>query len=163
LAGMCTGLNPDFDPWREVAPFANQLLEGHTSAPPLPPKITLRDLLNPKTVRALLSGDQREWLLDTGFEIARRAIHLPMLAENVLNRAERGDLVVQASPGPALERDLRRLERAVQRLTNAVMFASFAISGAVFYAAGEYAISGVGFVLAGLALLRVVLGRGRRV
>jgi predicted unusual protein kinase regulating ubiquinone biosynthesis (AarF/ABC1/UbiB family) len=163
LSGLCTGLNPNFDPWHEVAPFANQLLEEHTSAPPLPPKITPRDLLNPKTVRALLSGDQREWLLDTGFEIARRAVHLPVLAETVLNRAEHGELVVQASPSPAMERDLRRLERAAQRLTNAVVFAGFAISSAVLYAAGEYAISAVGCVLAVLTLLRGVVGRGGRV
>ncbi|MBN1564507.1 MAG: AarF/ABC1/UbiB kinase family protein, partial [Anaerolineae bacterium] len=161
LSGLCTGLNPDFDPWAEVAPFVNQMLAEHNIGFRLPPKITPRDLLNPNTVRALLSGDHREWLTDTGLDLARRAIQLPIMAETVFARAERGDLVVQAAASPAMQRDLRRLERAAYRLTYAMVFAGLAISSTVLYTAGESTLSIGGFVLAGLAGLRVVFGGGR--
>jgi predicted unusual protein kinase regulating ubiquinone biosynthesis (AarF/ABC1/UbiB family) len=155
LSGLAIGLNPDFDPWAEVAPFAQTLLEE--SDIPIPPKFSLRDLTNPQTLRALLSSNNREWVAHALFEMGRRALRLPVLAEDALRRAERGDLTVQAAPSPAMERELRRLERVGNRLAAAVMFAGLAVSSAILYAAGEQTLGAVGFALAGVTLVRVLL------
>jgi predicted unusual protein kinase regulating ubiquinone biosynthesis (AarF/ABC1/UbiB family) len=159
LSGLATGLDPTFDPWREVAPFAQSLLDVHEiAAPPLLSKLTPRDLANPRTVRALLSEDNRALLLDTLWDLGRRAIQLPALAEDVLRRADRGDLTVQAAPTPELERQIARLERAGNRLAAAVVFAGLAVSSAILYTAGEHTLGAAGFALAGVTLLRVALG-----
>jgi predicted unusual protein kinase regulating ubiquinone biosynthesis (AarF/ABC1/UbiB family) len=161
LTGLCTGLDPSFDPWREVAPFAQSLLTEHDIPLPggLPPKFTPRDLLNPKTVRALLSEENRDLVFQTLIDNARHLADLPALADDVLRRADRGDLTIRATPSPDLERQINRLERGVVRLSAAVVFAGLVASGAILYTAGEHTIGAVGFALAGLTLLRVVFGR----
>lgn len=160
LVGLATGLDPAFDPWREIAPFARELLAEREDLPPtpLPLKLTLRDLLDPATLRALLSGEQAALLLDSGFETLRRAVQLPALAEDVLRRAERGDLTVRTALTPDAERQVARLERGLARLRGTMVFAGTAISGAVLYAAGEQTLGAIGFGLAGLALLRALVG-----
>ncbi len=162
LTGLVTSIDPDFDPWREIGPFAQELA-GESDAVPdgLPPKVTPRDLLNPKTLRALLSEDVLEQLMDSGFEIARRSAQLPLVADSVLRRADRGDLVVRVTPAPDLTRDLGRVEDAVLRLVAGVLAAGFSLSAAILYAAGEQVLAGAGGVLALLALLRALWG-GRR-
>lgn len=160
LSGLATGLDPSFDPWREIAPFARDLLAEREDLPPvpLPLKLTLRDLLDPGTVRALLSGERVAPLLDSSFDALRRAVQLPALAEDVLRRAERGELTVRAALTPDAERQVARLERGLARLATAMVFAGTGISGAVLYAAGEQALGAIGFGLAGLALLRTLVG-----
>ncbi len=122
----------------------------------VPPKLTPRDLLDPRTVRALLSGQNAELLLETGFDLARRAVALPALADELLRRTDRGDLTIRTSPSPELERHIRRVENAGQRIAGAVLFAGLAVSGAILYAADAHTLGGGALVLAGLALLRVV-------
>jgi predicted unusual protein kinase regulating ubiquinone biosynthesis (AarF/ABC1/UbiB family) len=161
LSGLCTGLDPNFDPWREVAPFAQSRLENHALPTPgsLPPKFTLRDLLNPATIRALLSEERRDAALTALVDTARRLADLPALADDVLRRADRGDLTVRVAPSPELDEPLRRLESAAQRLAASVIFAGLAVSSAILYAGGEQTLGVVGFAVSGLTLLRVVLAK----
>ncbi len=160
LSGLATGLDPSFDPWREIAPFARDLLAEREDLPPtpLPLKLTLRDLRDPAALRALLSGERAAPLLDSGFETLRRAVQLPALAEDVLRRAERGELTVRSALTPDAERQVARLERGLARLAGAVVFAGIAVSSTILYVGGEQALGAVGFGLAGLALLRTLIG-----
>ncbi len=150
LVGLCTGLDPAFDPWHEVTPFVRQALVEDGGR--LPSKITLHDLLDP---RVLLTAANRDLLANTGFDLARRAIQLPALAEEVLRRAERGDLVVRAAPAPELEQRIERLERAAFRLAAGVIFAGLVTSSAILYTGGAHTMGLLGLGLAGLTLLRV--------
>ena len=161
LTGLCTGLDPNFDPWREVAPFAQSVINEHDIPLPggLPPKFTPQDLLNPKTVRALLSEENRDLVFHTLIDNVRHLADLPALADDVLRRADRGDLTIRAAPSPDLERQINRVERAAVRLSAAVVFAGLAVSGAILYTAGEHVIGAAGFALAGLTLLRVAFAR----
>ncbi|MBN2303389.1 MAG: AarF/ABC1/UbiB kinase family protein [Anaerolineae bacterium] len=152
LAGICTGLNPDFDPWKEVYPFVERLLAGNgETIPPIPgtPGASPANLW-----RALASRQTFMLLLDMG----RRVASLPALADDVLRRADRGDLSVQAALTPELERRLDRMEGVIRRLASAVLFGGLAISGAILYAAGEHTLSAVGLALAGVLFLRGVFG-----
>ncbi len=161
LSGLCTGLDPNFDPWHEVAPFAQSLLTEHDIPLPggLPPKFTPRDLLNPNTIRTLLSEENRGLVFHALIDNVRHLTDLPALADDVLRRADRGDLTIRAAPSPDLERQINRLERAALRLAASVIFAGLAVSGAVLYTAGERTIGAAVFALAGLTLLRVLSAR----
>ncbi|GIV81204.1 MAG: hypothetical protein KatS3mg051_0558 [Anaerolineae bacterium] len=128
---------------------------------PLPLKLTLRDLLDPATVRALLSGQQVALLRDTGIDLLKRAIELPALAEDVLRRADRGELTVRAAFAPDTELRVTRLERAVSRLAGAVIFAGMAVSSTILYVGGEQTLGGIGFGLSALTLLRLLWDQRR--
>lgn len=151
LVGICSGLDPAFDPWHEMQPFVNTML-AETGGPTLPLSLKPRDLL-----RGLLTGGSMDLLWETGAGLTRRTIQLPLLAEDILRRADRGDLVVQASPAPDLDRKIRALEHVAQRVVSAVMFAGLAISSALLYSAGEHTVSTIGLILTVLTFLRVVI------
>jgi predicted unusual protein kinase regulating ubiquinone biosynthesis (AarF/ABC1/UbiB family) len=157
LFGLCTGLDPQFDPWHEVAPFAVTLLDEDARARVGLFNLKPRDLLDPQTLRVLLSRENVELLADTGFDLVRRVAQLPMLADDVLRRADRGELAVRATPTPELERQFDRLERAIHGLAAAVMFTGFALGAVVLYTGGERTLGAIGFVFTGLMFVRVLL------
>ncbi len=160
LVGLCTGLDPDFNPWREVAPFAATLLDEDGTARAGLLNFTPRDLLDPQVVRALLTPENAERLIETGVDFGRRALLLPALADDVLRRADRGDLSVRAAPTPEFERQIGRLEHVARRLATAVIFAGLAIGGAILYTGGEHTLGTIGLALGGLVLLRLVFMNG---
>ena len=106
LSGLCTALDPDFNLWETLTPYAAKLV-----------------------------GDQdaslgRTALAEAG-RLARLALTLPGRADRVLTLAERGDLAVRT---PLLARQVGRLERAVQRTAGVVAFAALLLAGAVLTA-----------------------------
>lgn len=126
LSGMCTGLNPEFNLFEGLAPFAQRLV-------------------------AEQRGDWLEVLLKRLAREAAALASIPSRLETSLGRLERGELVVMASAAPDLDRRLVRLTRAVDRLIGAVVFAALLLGGAVLYVSGERLIGGIGFGLAVLA------------
>lgn len=133
LSGMCSGLEPEFNLWTAIAPFASELL-----------------------------GDEEtstfQTVLDEATKIFQIAIGLPGRADRVLTQMERGEFMVQT---PRLDIRVRRLERAVQRITGAVVFAAFLVSGAVVRAT-DRDMSNWLMAGAGITLLWLVFGRKGR-
>jgi predicted unusual protein kinase regulating ubiquinone biosynthesis (AarF/ABC1/UbiB family) len=162
LFGLCAGLDPQFDPWHEVAPFAATLLDGDEQIRAGLLNLKPRDLLDPQTLRVLLSHENVELLIDTGFDLVRRAAQLPALADDVLRRADRGELAVRAVPTPELERQFDRLRGAMRGLAAAVMFTGFAIGTAILYTGGEHTLGVIGLVATGIMFFRVLLTNNSR-
>jgi predicted unusual protein kinase regulating ubiquinone biosynthesis (AarF/ABC1/UbiB family) len=160
LTGMCTGLDPQYDPWHEIQPFVQKMMAENGEFLAL--LVNPRDLLRPRTIRALLAGNGTDALLGAGAALLRRTIQLPMLAEDVLRRADRGELTVQVKPSRDMDRQIRRMENAAQRLVSAVMFTGLAIGSAVLYSAGERTLSIAGLALTVFTFLRVVLASNTR-
>ncbi len=106
LSGICTGLDPHFNIWATITPYANRLLadEGRSAT---------------RTV------------VDEGQKLARLALTLPGRADRVLGVVERGELDVRT---PLLTLQVRRLERAVNRTSGVLIFAALLIAGAVLAA-----------------------------
>ncbi|MFZ5819703.1 MAG: ABC1 kinase family protein [Chloroflexota bacterium] len=130
LSGMCTGLDPDFNLWTTLAPYARKLVAEEAS-----------------------SGLDA-WLDELG-EMFKTLLALPGQAGRTLALAESGGLAVQA---PQVSREVRGLTRAVDRLTGGVVFAALAISGALLWGADE-ARAGAGLLAAaGATLLWILLG-----
>jgi len=130
LSGMCTGLNPDFNIWQQLAPFARKLVEEETS-----------------------SG--LDYWLDELGEMLQTLLALPGQASRVLAQAEGSGLLVQA---PQVNREMRSLTRSVDRLTGSLVFAALLIGGVMLVNAGNVT-SGRGLLGAsGLALLWILFG-----
>jgi predicted unusual protein kinase regulating ubiquinone biosynthesis (AarF/ABC1/UbiB family) len=162
LFGLCAGLDPQFDPWHEVAPFAATLLGEDEQARAGLFNLKPRDLLNPQTLRAALSHENVELLIDTGFDLVRRAAQLPALADDVLRRADRGELMVRTTPTPELERQFDRLRSAMRGLAAAVVFAGFAVGAAILFTGGARTLGIIGLVLTGVAFFRVLVANSSR-
>lgn len=160
LTGIATGLDPAYDPWHEIQPFVRQLMaqDGGSRDPRAAFAGDPRALL-----RALLAGENLDVLLDTGIDLARRAIQLPTLADDVLRRTDRGELTIRFAPTPEMEHQLQRIETANQRIVSAIVFAAFMIGTVLLYTSGFYALSVAGLVLAVITFSRVLLlGNSRR-
>ncbi|MBI3164010.1 MAG: AarF/ABC1/UbiB kinase family protein, partial [Chloroflexi bacterium] len=105
LSGMCTGLDPEFNLWQQIAPYARKLTEGE-------------------------GGSAFDVFLDEAGEFFKTLIAIPGRAERVLGRIERGELNVQM---PLVNIQISYLEQSVNRLTGGIIFLGLLVSGAMLY------------------------------
>jgi len=133
LSGMCTGLNPEFNLFEGLAPFARELLAEEGGG-----------------WLEVVQG----WLTEQGGAL----IQMPSRISSSLAKLERGELTVRAQAAPDLERRLRSLTRAINRLVAAVVFGALLLVGAQLYLGGEHWLGGIGLGLALVALAWVVRG-----
>jgi predicted unusual protein kinase regulating ubiquinone biosynthesis (AarF/ABC1/UbiB family) len=134
LSGMCTGLDPDFNLWNQLAPYAQKLVAEE------------------------VGGGWDAWLNELG-EMLKTLLAVPGQASRVLSQMEGGTLQVQTLQ---LDRQVARLERAINRLVGSVIFAALALGGALLYHADDMLLGGVFLAGAMLALVWVMLFAGGR-
>jgi predicted unusual protein kinase regulating ubiquinone biosynthesis (AarF/ABC1/UbiB family) len=132
LSGMCTGLDPHFNVWNGVAPFAQKLVAEEAT-----------------------SGVEF-WFgeLET---LALALLALPKRAEAVLRKMEQGELDVRL---PQLVERVERLELAARQMVGGVIFAALLVSGVQLYLAGHTVFGGV--LLAGAVATLLWVGLGAR-
>jgi predicted unusual protein kinase regulating ubiquinone biosynthesis (AarF/ABC1/UbiB family) len=108
LSGMCTGLDPGFNVWESVRPFAENL------------------------VKSEVTGNWELWWgeIET---LLRSLIAMPRRMDTLLGKMERGELQVQATE---LQRQLEGIEKNLQGLTGAILFAALFIGGMQLVLAG---------------------------
>jgi len=133
LSGLCTSLDPQFNPWNPIEAYGQRLL---------------REQQRP-------SGG-REALEIIG-ETLRPLLSLPLKLETFLTQAGRGDLKVKMAPDSSLERQLRRMERTSGRTLWGIVFAAFLMAGTLLYVNQEPALGAVGWGLAAITLLRAII------
>ena len=109
LSGMCTGLNPEFNLWTALSPYATKLITDET-------------------------GEGFSWdkLVGGGTKVVQSLVALPARVDRILTTVERGDLGVKT---PMLDLRVRQLNRTMTRMTSAVMFAALLVAGAALYSA----------------------------
>jgi predicted unusual protein kinase regulating ubiquinone biosynthesis (AarF/ABC1/UbiB family) len=135
LSGMCTGLNPQFNVWTGLEPFAQKLIADEVSGAGL-----------------------EFWLAEAGNWV-RTVAGLPRRLESTLARLERGDVSLNV---PRLERQLGGVEAALRRVTAAVVFAGLLLAGVQLVLASQALAGWVLLGGAGLAALWMVVLPGRR-
>jgi len=125
LSGMCTGLDPNFNLWQHLAPYAKKLVaeEGQSTV---------------------------DVVLDQLGELAKVLLTIPAQTGRVLTRLERGDLVVRA---PYVSRQIYHVETAINRLLGGLLAAAFVMAGALLHGQGAVTLSYVAWGLSGLSLL----------
>jgi predicted unusual protein kinase regulating ubiquinone biosynthesis (AarF/ABC1/UbiB family) len=134
LAGLSTQLDPAFDPWAEMLPFAEQLAAAEL-------RRGWRKLATELPAQAAL------------------LLGLPRRIEALLSRAEQGTLTVQTAPATDSRYGPNRrdhLERAVRRLAWTVLAAALLLSGALLRAAAP--VDRLGLLLMILAAVVLVAG-----
>jgi predicted unusual protein kinase regulating ubiquinone biosynthesis (AarF/ABC1/UbiB family) len=134
LSGMCTGLNPDFNVWEAMAPYAQKLVTAESAG-------------GLQAFFAVLA------------EFARSLLSTPQRLEAFLTQAERGELVVQS---PQLAQKITRLELALNRAAAGIIFAAFLLGGLQVYLAGRPEIAALLLGGAGITLLWILLAGWRR-
>ncbi|MBN1135921.1 MAG: AarF/ABC1/UbiB kinase family protein [Anaerolineae bacterium] len=135
LSGMATALDPDFDPWQAISPFAEQLAKEE------------------------LGRDWRGWLAEIS-GVVRVLLSLPGQADRFFAQANQGKLAVRASLAPDAARSLHRVEVAVNRLAAAAVFAALLLAAvAVYITQGMGAMAYALLALASVALLVMLTRR----
>jgi predicted unusual protein kinase regulating ubiquinone biosynthesis (AarF/ABC1/UbiB family) len=137
LSGICTLLDPGFNPWEPVVRYGQRFVQDETI------------------------GRLGDWLQEA-VKLGGVALGLPRQAQQTLDRIERGDLVVRVRPDQRMAGDLARLRGAANRLTRAVIFGSLLLSATILYISGETAAAGVAGGLAALTWLTIALRIGGR-
>ncbi len=134
LSGMCTGLDPDFNLWEQLAPYAGKLVEGE-------------------------AGTGLDAILDQVGDVVKVLVAIPSQTSRVLAKIERDGLVVQS---PQVSREVRALTKSVDRLTAGVVFTALLLGGVVLSNAGHAGLGNALLGAAGATLLWMLfLGRGR--
>jgi predicted unusual protein kinase regulating ubiquinone biosynthesis (AarF/ABC1/UbiB family) len=105
LSGMCTGLDPQFNLWDHLAPYARKILAEEAS------KL------------------QENWLAEAG-KLARTILAMPHRVDQVLLKLEQGEIIVRT---PEIDRHIRRLERIMRDIIIVVIFASFFLGAIQLY------------------------------
>lgn len=135
LSGMCTGLNPNFNLWTQLAPYAQKMVSEEGLS------------------------NWEVWLDEIG-DLVRELAALPARTGRVLTRLERGDLNVNM---PQVNRQIYHLEGAVNRLVGSVVFTAFLLGGALLYRGGDAMLGYVFWGFSAIALLWMLfLSRGHR-
>jgi predicted unusual protein kinase regulating ubiquinone biosynthesis (AarF/ABC1/UbiB family) len=133
LSGMSTGLDPNFNLWNQLAPYAQKLVAEE----------------------GLSNWDV--WLEEIG-NLFKELIALPVQTGQVLSRLERGELNVNV---PQVNRQIYHLESAVNRLVGSIVFAAFLFGGVLLYQSSDLKASYVFWILSGATLFWMIfLARG---
>jgi predicted unusual protein kinase regulating ubiquinone biosynthesis (AarF/ABC1/UbiB family) len=105
-SGVCSALDPEFNLWDSVEPYAAQLLRDER-------------------------GNVVQDLAKQALEVAGLAWRLPKRVDGLLTRIEDGSVAVTT---PRLEQRVGRLERTARRLISAIVFGALLVAGAVLRA-----------------------------
>ena len=109
LSGMCSGLNPEFNVWSSISPYATRLIQGEKGT------------------------GWRTWLKEAGV-IFTALLAIPRKAESVLDIIEQGELEVRI---PSITHQINRLERTLSKLIGAIIFAAFLLVSGQLFLAGQ--------------------------
>lgn len=133
LSGMCTGLDPQFNLWEHLAPYARKLMLEEARS-------------------------NRETWLSEAEKLARTLLALPFRADQMISLMERGDLVVR---DPELSQRVERLEGLIRQIVLSVVFAALVLGGVQLYLAEAWVFAAV-LLIGALLLLPGLIAGGRR-
>ncbi len=129
-SGMCSALDPRFNIWDAVEPYAQRLIREE-------------------------SGNTAQALVKEVGAVAAVTARLPRRVDALIDRFEEGAVSVQT---PRIERRMRELERMVRRVVSAVLFTGLLIGGILLQ--GEQAVLGTILMIASAAPLSHALLAG---
>lgn len=133
LSGLCTGLNPDFNLWEHLAPYA----------------------------RSLIGEEARQGggvLLKELETLARSLVSVPRKMDAILTRLDQGELSVRA---PEVSRQVSGLERALRQVAAAIVFLAMLISGVQLYLGEQVLFAQILLAGAAVSLIWLIVA-GRR-
>ncbi len=109
LSGMCTGLDPQFNVFAHLAPFAQKLISEE-------------------------ARNNRGVWVDELKTIATGWLRMPIRLETLLSKLERGEISMRT---PELSQQVNRIERSVRQITIAIIFTGLLLGGIQLLLAGQ--------------------------
>ena len=131
-SGVCSALDPKFNLWDSIEPYAAQLIRDE---------------------RGSVVQDVAKQALD----VAAVAVRLPKRLDALVTRVEDGDVAISI---PRLERQVGRLDRSVRRLGSALVFGAVLIAGVLLRA--DDTVAGSVLMAASVVPLLILVVTGRR-
>ncbi len=104
LLGMATSLDPNFNGWAAIQPYAEKLLAEE------------------------VTGGLADWLKQAG-EFLNTLWRMPFMADRFLTRALADQLVVRIVPSREIENEVTAVVSSMNRLTRTVLLAALLVSG----------------------------------
>lgn len=151
LSGMCTDLDPAFNPWQEMQPYTQKMMAQTITG------VNGAHGLGFPMLQGLFSGNGAQTLLGVGQAIINRAIAPQSSADALLQRLDSGDLQVMVEPGSRYRYQLARLETQSRKTTRAIIFGSLLVSSTLLYTSGSVTLAVVGYALSAVAFLSVLV------
>lgn len=133
LSGICTGLDPDFNIFDHISPFAQRLILEEAR-------------IDPTKIVSDVS------------QFASLLLSMPRRVDETINKLDRGQIAVQM---PEVTKQVRHLESAVRQIVWGVVFASLLLGGIQLQIANEETLALIMFAGALISLI-VMLLSGRR-
>lgn len=153
LSGMATSLDPSFNPWQELQPYAQKMI-----ARTLKNGTNVSSEIGIPILQGLLNGNPGQVLSEVGKSVVNRAVVFPQQVDRVLNQIERGEVNVRVSPSPTYRKQMQRLEAQGKRTVRAVIFGSLLVSSTLLYTNGDLVPAVVGYVFSGIMMLSLWFG-----
>lgn len=152
LSGMCTSLDPLYNPWKELQPYTETLMARGFGID-VPRGQKLDGSLSTQVFQSLFHGNGVEVLRALGDEAYRRALGPVSRAETTLQKLERGEVHVIAEMSLAERAQYKRLERETRNISRSVFFGSVLIASTLLYTSGDTTLALLGYGLCGLTLV----------
>lgn len=148
LSGMCTSLDPDYNPWHELQPYT-EILIARGFGIDVPQGASRLSLTS--AVTGLLTGQGTDVLREFGGAfISRNPV---TRADRVIQRLEDGDIHVISEISLAHRQQLRRIEKESKRTGRSVFFGSVLVSSTLLYVNGDSTLAVIGLAVLGITLI----------
>ncbi|MBE2271603.1 MAG: AarF/ABC1/UbiB kinase family protein, partial [Anaerolinea sp.] len=146
LSGLCTSLDPSFNPWSEMQPYTQKLITGRYGSPG-----GEQPLFGSPILQSLFGGNGGSALLGIGQTLIGRA--LAPQSSTVLARLESGELKLRVEAASGLQQQLTRIEGQGKKTSRAVIFGAFMVTSTLFYVNGDIALAVIGYVVSGVSFV----------
>jgi predicted unusual protein kinase regulating ubiquinone biosynthesis (AarF/ABC1/UbiB family) len=156
LSGMCTGLDPQYNPWHELQPYTESLIARGFGIN-IPKGQPLIGNLPAAIIQSLFGGNGQTALRLLAQETGKQLLGPIGDAEDTLRRLRSGDIQVVARLSSAYEQQLNQLERETRRNSRMIFFGSLLIASTLFYTHGDTTLAIIGYVICGLTFVLGVL------
>jgi hypothetical protein len=142
---MCTALDPEYNPWRELQPYTEILIARgfgiNVSTEARNATLSLPNL------QTLVTGDGGKALRALGEQVVKRTLSPVTRTDTVMQRLESGDIHVVAEMTMAHRQQLRRIERESRRTSRSVFVGSVLIASTLLYINGDITLAIIGAVV----------------
>ncbi|PJF21612.1 MAG: hypothetical protein CUN56_10190 [Phototrophicales bacterium] len=159
LSGMCTSLDPLYNPWYDLQPYTEKLIARGFGVDIPRNSIMSRPQMSVSIIQSLFSGNGVQILRAVGEEVIRRTIAPVSRADDALRKLEKGELRIVTDLSLPHRQQLKRIEKENRATSRAVFFGSVLIASTLFYTHGDTTIAVIGYVICGVTW---IMGSFRR-
>ncbi len=151
LSGMCTHLDPEYNPWTELLPYAQQLAAQSIGFSGV--QFDGRGGTGRQILQSIMNGNGGQAIMQLADTFNRVANPLTRRADEVIEQIERGDLKFTVKPNTLLKKKLDAIEANGRRANRMIFFGSVLITSTLLYTSGSLELAGAGYFICAATLV----------